>query len=395
VSKAKITFINHACFTIEKDDEMAIVDPWFFGKVFNNSWSLMRETTPKLDKLKYIFITHEHPDHLHWPTLKYIKENTNHEVSVVFGLRKNKNVVENIRKLGFLCAEIPPNTEYKINNFLKVSNYPTNHDSAYIFVVDDVVILNQNDCHLSNSQCLAIKQKYPKIDVWWMQFSLAGYYANHDDEAGLSKAREHHTELIENYFNFFKPNIFVPFASFVYFCKQYNSFLNNWILSVEDIYNTFKHLPLQILYYDDQLQLENFTERTQKNLQKWKKTFDCQKIILEHRLVSDDEIISEADKMLNDIKQLNKRPTPPELIFQFYDKESFFKIDCAALTCSFVDEKDVEQEKIAGILPSDELYSFFKFPWGADTLNITSCFEIKNSSLWRNMLIFKDQLYER
>ena len=96
MSKAEITFINHACFTIEKNEEMVIVDPWFFGKVFNNSWSLMRETTPELDKLKYIFITHEHPDHLHWPTLKYIKENTNHDVSVVFGLRKNKNVVENI-----------------------------------------------------------------------------------------------------------------------------------------------------------------------------------------------------------------------------------------------------------------------------------------------------------
>ena len=37
-----------------------------------------------------------------------------------------------------------------------------------------------------------------------------------------------------------------------------------------------------------------------------------------------DDIIFEADKMLDDIKKFNKMVMPPELIFQFYDKENFF-----------------------------------------------------------------------
>ena len=70
MKEPKITFINHACFTIEKNNEMIFVDPWFFGRIFNNSWSLFKETEKiDLSNLKYIFITHEHPDHLHWPTL--------------------------------------------------------------------------------------------------------------------------------------------------------------------------------------------------------------------------------------------------------------------------------------------------------------------------------------
>ena len=35
------------------NDYSLLVDPWFFGKVFNNSWSLLRETNASnLDKRK-------------------------------------------------------------------------------------------------------------------------------------------------------------------------------------------------------------------------------------------------------------------------------------------------------------------------------------------------------
>jgi len=371
------------------------VDPWFFGRVFNNSWSLLRETTLDLKKIKYIFITHEHPDHLHWPTLQYIKKHTNQEINVVVGLRNNKNVVNNIRKLGFKCAEIPPNKEYRINSFLKVANFPTIYDSAYVFIADDKVILNQNDCHLSPSQCKAIKSQYPQIDVWWMQFSLAGYYANHDDAEGLEKAREHHKKLIEHYYNYFQPDIFVPFASFVYFCKQHNAFLNDWALGIDEIYENFRHLPMEVVFYNDELLWREFDERNSSNLQKWRQVYESKKMILKPNDTTHEDIKAQAQKMLLSIQNINPSHVPPELIFEFYDKKEVFKIDCQKGTCAFVDKELAEKDKIAGILPSEELYSFFKFPWGADTLNITSCFKIKNKHLWRKMLTFKDALYER
>ena len=39
-----ITFINHACYTIETEDHLVMFDPWFSGKVFNNSWALIKDT---------------------------------------------------------------------------------------------------------------------------------------------------------------------------------------------------------------------------------------------------------------------------------------------------------------------------------------------------------------
>ena len=107
----KINFINHACFSIETDSSLSIFDPWFTGDVFNNSWSLLRETdinSLSLDKLKYIFITHEHPDHLHWRTLKQIKDSCTNELKIIIPKRRNSNVSDALRKMGFMVAEAPP-----------------------------------------------------------------------------------------------------------------------------------------------------------------------------------------------------------------------------------------------------------------------------------------------
>jgi L-ascorbate metabolism protein UlaG (beta-lactamase superfamily) len=99
-----LIFLNHASFTIETNEFLLIVDPWYFGRIFNNSWSLLNNTDDrKLNylKLKYICITHEHPDHLHWPTLKYIKEKTHNEITIIFPRRSNPNVLEKCKELGF------------------------------------------------------------------------------------------------------------------------------------------------------------------------------------------------------------------------------------------------------------------------------------------------------
>ena len=156
-------------------------DPWFEGKVFNDSWSLIKETNIndiEIKKLKVILISHEHPDHLHWGTLKNIKSKTKQKILVIIPKRNNDNVKQAIQKLGFVVMEIPANKSLQLFDDFTISNYPTGHDSAYILKHKNQVLLNQNDCKLSQNQCNIIKQAYPKIDYYFMQFSLAGYYAN-------------------------------------------------------------------------------------------------------------------------------------------------------------------------------------------------------------------------
>ncbi len=100
----KIKFLNHASFYIETESSLTLVDPWYFGKIFNNSWSLLKDTDDSgidYSKLKYITISHEHPDHLHWPTLKHIRSKTDNNIKILFPKRNNPNVMNECIKLGY------------------------------------------------------------------------------------------------------------------------------------------------------------------------------------------------------------------------------------------------------------------------------------------------------
>lgn len=379
----KIDFINHACFSIEEDNEMLMFDPWFFGKVFNNSWSLLEETEIhdlNLDSLKYIAISHEHPDHLHWPTLKKIREVCNHDISVIVPKRNNKNVVNEIVKLGFKCAEMPPNRQFNVGKF-KITNFPTGHDSAYVVKCANKTILNQNDCKLSAEQVFQIIRNYDKIDYHFIQFSLAGYYSNKDDHKALLEARSGHVDMIDHYKNRFRPRVTIPFASYVYFCREENSFLNDYVVNLGDLDPSY-----QLLAPGDEILEHNYSNRNIKNIETWNKNISNIEIFKSTQVTKED-ILSVAKKFLSTIPNVGLKKS----IFSFYDIDSNLVIDYPKNKVYFSKHSCASIAKVC----SCDMYSFFKFPWGADTMNITSCFEVYNKNLWRQNLIFKDEIYER
>ena len=66
-------------------------------------------------------------------------------------------------------------------------------------------------------------------------------------------------------------------------------------------------------------------------------------------------------------------------------------IDYQLKDCCFVESN---KDQVAKVTMYD-LNCFFKFPWGADTMNITSCFEVYNKGLWKANLTFRDRQYKR
>jgi L-ascorbate metabolism protein UlaG (beta-lactamase superfamily) len=67
----KIRFVSHASFSVESHGTALLCDPWLFGKAFNHGWALLSSPATILwEKIDYVWISHQHPDHLHFPTLK-------------------------------------------------------------------------------------------------------------------------------------------------------------------------------------------------------------------------------------------------------------------------------------------------------------------------------------
>lgn len=74
--ETRIRFLNHAFLEIKGKDFAFCTDPWAIGSAFNNGWWLKHKTKNDwkdiLDKSDFIYISHNHPDHLHKLTLKNV-----------------------------------------------------------------------------------------------------------------------------------------------------------------------------------------------------------------------------------------------------------------------------------------------------------------------------------
>ena len=389
-------FLNHACHFYENDEEIIIVDPWFSGEIFDKSWALLKEVEVEeeinIQKIRHIFISHEHPDHLHWATLKFIRDASKGQISVYITSRHNKNIFNNLKNLGFDVHEIIPMAREKLYDNFYYVQFPFGRDSALVFEVDGKTHLNQNDCYLDAHTCFLINTLIPKVDYWWMQFSLAGYYANHNNLEGLQEAKQYHLDMFTKYYNIFKPATTIPFASYVYFCKKYNSYLNEWIVGLQEHIDKNPDINFQIPFCGDVIgECDN-----NKSISRWEKlirqktkkeSFNRQE---DKEVVPEQLIIRLADKWL---KNVASNLPFEQIAVGFFEEEKRFVFDFKNKK-SFFTTGDTHKNIVAK-LTKEGLLCFVKFPWGADTLNITACFEVINAVPWRFLLEYKDSDYDR
>ena len=371
-----IKFVNHACFSFTVNNFGVLVDPWFAGAIFNQSWRLVSDGGKVPENLKYIFITHEHPDHLHWPTLKKL---ASQNITVCLAKRQNPNVVDNLKRMGYKVLELD-NQRYNLDG-LFVEFFGVGHDNAIVFQSDGLTVLNQNDCYLSDSQAFAIKAKYPVIDLWWMQFSLAGYYGNFDDVDAMNKAQQQHKDWFSTYKAIFDPKISIPFASYVYFSRKENQELNRYRVRLEDLLED--NTDTQVLFKGDTVLFEDYDDRNQLNVTKWEELFESTSTF-------DTPSTSLGTLQENFVNFCNKYQPQGSLEFELSDKTQDCILD---FTTKRVTLGGVSNP-IAKVAAFD-LSEMFKNPWGADTMNITSCFHVYNLETWRSLLGTIDSLYTR
>tara|TARA_R110002020_G_scaffold475896_1_gene713920 strand:+ start:160 stop:1338 length:1179 start_codon:yes stop_codon:yes gene_type:complete len=389
----KVKFLNHASFSIENEDSLTLVDPWYFGRIFNKSWSLLRDTDDsQIDytQLKYISISHEHPDHLHWATLKHIRSKTENEVTIIYPRRRNPNVKEACEKLGFKFVYLDYFVETPIANNYNITVFPEGHDSAIVYRINDKIIINQNDAYLNWEVLQHMKGMFPKIDLWLSQFSLAGYYGNSTEpETIITKGTKWHIEKFLEYQNVLRPKMSIPFASYVYFCKEFNDYINDYAVGLRNLSDLCEH-PLQIPFYNKELSF-NSLEKNEEHLKKWDEVFknSRQKITPVSEFVGEKTIIEKFKELYKSGYRVGT------LVLEFFDYDKNLLIDTNSQIFTFLEKENSPSNIAAGKLPSEELLAYLDTPWGGDTLNITGAFIKRNHNLWTNFLMAREQLYQR
>ena len=301
--------------------------------------------------------------------------------------------MDECKKLGYSFAYIDHYIETEIEEGFTITAFPDGHDSCLVYRIGKDVICNQNDAYLDNQVLPKLKEMFPVIDMWLFQFSLAGYYGNSTEpNTIIEKGTKFHLDKFIGYQNYLEPKMSVPFASYVYFCKQYNDYINDYAVKLSDLLNKTKY-PTQIIFYNEEMSLTSI-KNNEINLSKWDTIIQNGRdnITPVAEFPGEQIIIDELVKLYDNGYRIEG---PGAAILEFFDYDKNLVIDTSNKKFEFISKNETPQQWVAGILPGEELLAYLKTPWGADTLNITGCFIKKNPNLWHPFLMARENLYQR
>lgn len=154
-SQVVLRFLNHAAISITYKEITLVTDPWLFGPAFMTGWWLdqpsAEDSIKILKNADFIYISHNHPDHLHSETLELVDKNK----KFIVGNFNSKSTEKYLQSLGFnniesfqfgIIYEIEENFHFSI---LKSGDF--RDDSGLYLNLGGVEILLTVDANILNS----------------------------------------------------------------------------------------------------------------------------------------------------------------------------------------------------------------------------------------------------
>ena len=387
----KIHFVGHASVIVECTDTSILIDPWLFGKIFNNSWSLMPD--PKLeqsmlDQIDYIWISHEHPDHCHFPTLDSFPIEFKKRVTILYQERDHEKMIGAFRKLGYENFQLLPHRELVQlpNSNAKVYCYHAGlMDSALAVASDGQVAFDGNDARISAGECKIILKDLGQVDVLLTQFSLAAY-GGFEPHAKFLKQRAEEILLgVATTAASLHAKATIPFASFIYFSTVDNKYINAFANTARDTYDYLRRKGRNavVLFPGDVYEVGTQFDSTE-SLKRYDdlpdfehRSYDA----LEHKPFT--EVVAAYDLMALQIRQRYPltmlwalRPVTVRILD--LDKTVRFRLARGSL-----DEVPNTEEPDL-VVNSQPLWFSFKFPFGVQTLGVSGRFSLlRNYTNWK------------
>lgn len=247
----KIRLVSHASVLVEAAGAAIWTDPWLSGQVFNNSWSLLVPPVwddAWLESIDYLWLSHEHPDHFHLPTLRGLPEAFKRRVEVLFQALPTDKMPQAFARLGFTNVRLLPHRELvTLRPGLQVYCYQVGQmDSLLAVMAEGTCLVNVNDAEADASDCRIVRGDIGPAEVVLNQFSLAGYGGEADRARRLpEKARAVLASMIGNHRDL-GAAVTIPIASFVRFSCQDNAYMNAYANTPRRARQAFDHVGLRL-----------------------------------------------------------------------------------------------------------------------------------------------------
>jgi UDP-MurNAc hydroxylase len=375
----KVTMVSHASVLIEDDPIVLLTDPWLMGEVFNESWSLLCPpllTQTTLQGVTHIWISHEHPDHLHFPTLKAIPPKQKARITLLYQRHFSSRVFESLTSLGFReVIELPLGRWLDLGGDVSIMCCSVGTiDSLLAVRSTSGTVLNVNDCVISSWAARTAARSIGTVDVLLPQFSIASWVGNPGDTK--IAAADEVLRRARLYIRTFKPKVTIPFASFVYFSHDENRYMNAWINTPDRVCEHLSGTPtqLQFLYNGDSWSSQDGFCLHSDPLERYRADFKNiadRPYRCSHPSYPRDELIELGQRLVDEV-----RPRFPRFWLRKATPVHFYIVDLDAAIRFDLRQGTVEEEQRVKsecdlALHSQALWFAFKFPWGFSTLEVS------------------------
>ena len=177
----RVTYYGQACTLVEAAGKKILTDPWltegaYFGTWFHTHILEQAGVTPRTfpKDVDYIFLSHEHEDHVDPATLSHFPSN----IPVLICKFPTPKFRHYLESLGLTnIREIPLGQETTLAGGVSVTIFGTaeyTNDAAVLIEGDGCRLLNETDCKLGYSDLKRIGER--GIDIGFYMFSGANWY---------------------------------------------------------------------------------------------------------------------------------------------------------------------------------------------------------------------------
>jgi UDP-MurNAc hydroxylase len=252
-------WVNHASFILRSGSASLICDPWLRGRIFNGGWSLLsptRWTHEGFRDIDYIWLSQEYPDHFSPGDLMAVPEECRERITVLFHNTKDKRVVTFCRNIGFKTRELPNREIVSLGqDFSMMCGTWGLLNSWAAFFIEGKTFLNLNDCSFDQTRELEkIRSTIGPVDVLLSQFSYSRWVGNPGDANSRARHADRTLTEMSQQIRTLQPAVYIPFASFVYFCHAENVQMNSGANQIGDVYHYLTRelgVPALVLYPGD------------------------------------------------------------------------------------------------------------------------------------------------
>jgi hypothetical protein len=215
------------------EDPLLATDPWLLGSVYWRSWWLQHYPSPEeidwLARSARIYITHEHPDHFHMPSIRRLGKSP----AYLFPALTERGYLGHMAGQGYRAEIVAPMRWHTITDGISILSVPVwNDDSLLLIDTPAALILNLNDTKPLPPVLRTIRRvadRLGKPRVLLCSYSPASLVNSFIDDSGIIslKPPRHYVDYVCRLCHTLSADCYMPFASQAVFNRPDSRWAND------------------------------------------------------------------------------------------------------------------------------------------------------------------------